>query len=275
MSIRVLNLVWEHSEAKGSALLLLLAVADYADEDGVAYPSVAALAKKSRMSERNTQYALKRLEQMGELAIKPGEGPRGANLYRVLVERNLPLFEPDSGGAKLAGAKFAGCKTKQDGVQPVSERGAIAIAPEPSLTIIEPSSDGGRDKRAKRTRPGADYTPPEHVVKWAHENGYGPYLHLHVEKFRDTCATQKRKPYADLDAAFRNCVRDDWGHVRRQAKEAERRGEAVPGLNGKCWWQTVSGIEAKAKELGLSWDDGGETYQAFVARVKAAAGVAA
>ena len=41
---------------------------------------------------------------------------------------------------------------------------------------------------------------------------------------------------------------------------------------GDLWWKNVSGVEAKAKELGLTWDAiGGETYQQFAARVRAEA----
>ena len=38
---------------------------------------------------------------------------------------------------------------------------------------------------------------------------------------------------------------------------------------GDLWWQKSSGIEAKAKELGLEWDAlNGETFQQFTSRVK-------
>jgi hypothetical protein len=35
------------------------------------------------------------------------------------------------------------------------------------------------------------------------------------------------------------------------------------------WWKTTSGIEAKAKELGLEWDAlNGESFVSFTERVK-------
>lgn len=146
MSIRALNMVWEHSEAKGSALILMLAIADFASDAGLSYPSVPTLARKSRMSERNTRYALGKLVESGELAIQTGAGPRGANLYRIMIERNLPLQfdkpEDDFGGAKFAGAKPAGAKRGSGPLQSATATPAIAIAPEPSRTIIE--SSGGK-----------------------------------------------------------------------------------------------------------------------------------
>lgn len=105
MSIRVMTQVWANSQQSGGALLILLAIADFANDDGSAYPSVETLAKKARMSERNAQYVLRKLVDDGELAISKGVGPRGANLYRVLVDRNLPLF--DSKYGRCADCGFA------------------------------------------------------------------------------------------------------------------------------------------------------------------------
>lgn len=82
--------VWKHSRQKGSTLLLLLAIADHAHDDGEgAYPSVATLAKKVRMSERNVQYLIKRLEASGELGVLHGQGPQGCNLFSVKMSARV------------------------------------------------------------------------------------------------------------------------------------------------------------------------------------------
>lgn len=83
MSIKVMSAVWEHSRAKGSELLLLLAIADYADDEGNAFPSVTNLAKKIRMTQRGTQMLLRKLEKLQELSTEHERGPNGRNLYRV------------------------------------------------------------------------------------------------------------------------------------------------------------------------------------------------
>ena len=61
MSIKVMSIIWERSERSGSELLLLLALADHADDSGACYPSVSRLAAKTRMSERSVQYMLRSL----------------------------------------------------------------------------------------------------------------------------------------------------------------------------------------------------------------------
>ena len=72
MSQRAQSLVWERSRAKGSPLLVLLAIADYARNDGRdAWPSTQTLAKRARLTDRATLLILHTLEQAGEILIEP------------------------------------------------------------------------------------------------------------------------------------------------------------------------------------------------------------
>ena len=160
-----MTLVWEHSAQNGNALLLLLAIADFADDNGISFPSVGRLALKSRMSERNTHYVIKQLVAAGELTVERGAGSRkGTNRYQILVNPTLPMFEIAPGATLAPGAKTGvwGATQGRKGVQPV--------APEPSLTVKEPS--GSRAARASpvaacfeayrqgiKTQHGADYPP--------------------------------------------------------------------------------------------------------------------
>lgn len=58
-----------------------------------------------------------------------------------------------------------------------------------------------------------EYAISEKVRAWATANGYNADLHL--DHFNDYLANRTGKPYRDLDAAFRSCVRADWGGLRR------------------------------------------------------------
>lgn len=83
MSIRVMSHVWKHSQAKGGDLLVLLAIADFADDSGTAYPSIATLGLKARLDGRNVQRSIRRLIRAGELTLGERQGPHGTNLYMV------------------------------------------------------------------------------------------------------------------------------------------------------------------------------------------------
>ena len=85
MSIEVMSRVWKHSRAYSGYLLVLLAIADHADDDGQAYPSIAGLAHKSRMTERQVHRAVTWLLELGELRVEYKQGPKGKNLYSIEV----------------------------------------------------------------------------------------------------------------------------------------------------------------------------------------------
>ena len=91
MSIKVMSRVWEHSKQSGGAKLVLLALADFANDEGSCYPSIPTIARKANMCERNVQYIIRKLIKDGELRIeKEGgwdkQGRAWAHEYRVLVK---------------------------------------------------------------------------------------------------------------------------------------------------------------------------------------------
>ena len=86
MSIHLSNTVWKYSrQQKSGALVVLLAIADYANADGIAWPAVPTLARKVRMSKRNVQRWLSSLQRDGELKVLRNEGRRGVNIYQICL----------------------------------------------------------------------------------------------------------------------------------------------------------------------------------------------
>lgn len=83
MSIEVMSRVWKHSKAEGTELLLLLAIADYADDHGVAHPYKSQLAKKCRVSERTVQRLIKKMESDGEIEIRRVDGRGNRAIIKI------------------------------------------------------------------------------------------------------------------------------------------------------------------------------------------------
>jgi helix-turn-helix protein len=88
MSNKAMTHVWENSQQKGNALLVLLAIADMADDFMVCYPGKGYLAKKCRLANaRTVRVILKKLEEDGEIQIyhrRTGER-NSTNVYRIVM----------------------------------------------------------------------------------------------------------------------------------------------------------------------------------------------
>jgi hypothetical protein len=85
MSIEVMNRVWSSSTCDGSELLVMLALGNRADDDGICWPGIKHISEKARVSERQTQNIIRRLEANGELYIETGTGRKNTNMYFVIT----------------------------------------------------------------------------------------------------------------------------------------------------------------------------------------------
>lgn len=142
MSARVTGMVFERYPIGGGEMLLALALADHAHDDGThIFPSIARLASKTRQSERSVQYQLRRMEAAGWLVlVNAGIGGRRSGYGEGGRTRQYRINPEWMKGADIAplpkGAKqdVEGCKTASERVQKVPSKGATAIAPEPNAT---------------------------------------------------------------------------------------------------------------------------------------------
>ncbi len=106
MSILAMNWVWTLEDLGPSETLVLLALADAADDDGFCWPSQAFLARKSRQTDRNVRRILARLEKMGLLRVEARSSTYGrrSNLYHLNVGFSLEPRQED---------KLSGCEEER------------------------------------------------------------------------------------------------------------------------------------------------------------------
>ncbi|HMN14945.1 MAG TPA: helix-turn-helix domain-containing protein [Bellilinea sp.] len=123
MSIKRMSAVWDESKASGSTLLLLLAIADNASDDGLAWPGIETLAQRTRLSKRGVIKQLKAAEALGELRI-----------YRRAGQHNY--YVVDVGLTKDQRKAAAEVLSKKVGI-PVEELTGVLYAP------VNASSPGG------------------------------------------------------------------------------------------------------------------------------------
>ena len=88
MGVSAITAAWEKSQAAGGELLVLLALADQADDEGVCWPSVITLAGKSRLKKRQVIRVLESLTKRGDVEVWKyridGKGPE-RNVYRLVL----------------------------------------------------------------------------------------------------------------------------------------------------------------------------------------------
>lgn len=115
VSWQAVTWVLEQSKARLGSRLVLLSIASHANREGKqSYPSVKTICLESRLSRREVQYALRDLEESGELRTMPARG--SSNRYAM----------PEV-------ANWLGAQTLRMGAQPSAQGGAQPSAPEPSF----------------------------------------------------------------------------------------------------------------------------------------------
>ena len=131
--------MWEHSRAKGSALLVLIAIADMANDEGDCWPGRTSLAKKCRMGVRNLQAKTVELDQMGELEIILNDGKQTAkgktNRYRILGVQPA-ASQSARGESDCTPGVNQTAPHKGEGVNPAAPLGVNQTAPDP---LVDPS----------------------------------------------------------------------------------------------------------------------------------------
>lgn len=83
MSIKLMSAVWERSDISSTQKLVLLALADWANDEGLCWPSIDRLAQKTGMAGRSVQRIIRDLEQIG--LVKRDEVAGKGNRYWVLT----------------------------------------------------------------------------------------------------------------------------------------------------------------------------------------------
>jgi len=89
MSNTALTAVFTHSKSEGLARLIMLSIADRADNEGRAYCGASDLSRRTNADRRNVFRALKSLREMvpAEIEVLPRKGISGCNAYRITLDQ--------------------------------------------------------------------------------------------------------------------------------------------------------------------------------------------
>lgn len=129
---------------------MLLAIADFSDDHGKAYPSVGTLSNKCRMSRRNVQYVINNLKDSGELtvAIKKGPPPKFPNLYRI----NLNALQAQPIAQVQSSARTSAIQRMSD-AQPIAHKPSVTVINHKGRFSKSASPKGEYQTTGKQTEP--------------------------------------------------------------------------------------------------------------------------
>jgi DnaD/phage-associated family protein len=198
---------------KGSALLLLLAIADFADDDGVAFPGTSTLAEKIRMSERQVVRLRQMLYESGELEYIGGGNGAGDRLtVRVTTCQkgdNLSQKGDKSGKKRVTNSPRKGDKSGKKRVTPMSPEPPVEPPIESPIRNTTTTTSGGGDD-VESDGGGATLAQ----VNKAYENEIGMFTAMMSETVGDDFDTYGGDWLIDAIKIAANSNKRSWRYVQ-------------------------------------------------------------
>ena len=211
MSIAAYEAVWERSKSKGSQRLVMLSLAEHADETGSCWPSIKRISERTNVSKRQVIRALSELVGMGEISHIPGDGRGNYSKYEILImsvkdDTMSPIEEAIKGDicdikGDTMSERVTNATTKGD---TMSYRTVI----EPSQNLKEPSKGKPptpKAKRKKRKTPALTFEIPDTLNTPAFSAAWNDYI---------THRREIKKPLTPLAAKKQLNQLQAWGLAR-------------------------------------------------------------
>lgn len=236
MSIRIMSAVFDSKTLKPTERLVMLALADHADDEGKCYPSIDRLKDRTGLSERAVQMNVRKLVDEGYLRVQIGGGKGNANLY--FVSPNPAYAAPRT---KCTPAPDAPQTPHMLRPNPAPD------APEPSGTTIEPSIEvAPRARRRPEVPIPANWVPSDRNISDAQDRQFSAQeIEDEADRFRNHHIARDTR-FRDWDAAWRT-----WLANSRKFARSGMAGKAAPGGRGPG--RSLASIVAE-RRLGGSHD---------------------
>lgn len=219
MSIRASAWAWT-VETEPTAKFVLVALADFADETGLCWPSVSTLVQRTRLAERTIQNAMRGLETNGLVVTERRDGK--PTRYRLQIGAQPPQqMHPREECTPAADAEDprSRCTPPPQDVHPTP----AADAPEPSITVSEPPLNRQSAPRARRLP--EEWWPSSGDQAFARDLGLDPTRI--ADSFRDYWHGK----------AGASATKTDWSATWRNwcRRDAERKPAHAPKPSKLAW----------------------------------------
>lgn len=241
MSIAALGWGIAQTTGSGTRKAVLIALCNYADEDGKSWPSIRRICRDTEFSERTVREALRELEAAGFVTKderRTEDGAMRSNLYTLRLSDRGQISLPRGHMAPPREREPQGTLALAQGDSGRGAGGTPGVAPpEPSLRTKKerkipplPSEETPNGVSVKRgSALPDDWTPQEtHYGKASAESLDAEWVNDQADAFRDWALANRNRPVArkaDWDRTFHS-----W--LRREIPRAALHGRR---LNGKTF----------------------------------------
>ncbi|MCC2521054.1 helix-turn-helix domain-containing protein [Vibrio coralliilyticus] len=213
MSIKYMSTILDVDAFTCTQKIILLCIADYANDEGVAWPGKSAIAKKCRVSPTTVKNQLKKLSEMGVISIRRRKTEESkihdTNVYWINLKAIINL-EPTSGNDDPRANSALGHLTPE---------GRATAGPKPSLdpsdnnrSPLNPpkgDSEGSETPRkSSRKTPMPDaFQVTKSMQDWyAQQEGFVLSVQAATEQWIDAMKA-RGATYVDWVSAWRNGMR--------------------------------------------------------------------
>jgi DNA-binding transcriptional ArsR family regulator len=214
VSFQALNWVKSIQLGDSSARFVAYMLANYADEEGSCYPTIAMLAADTDLADRTVRSAIKRLTDLGLVAVvrqRNGDGTLGRNRYRLALDETGP--KADAPAAKSAGGEGGEAPAAIDDHPAATDDhpAATAAGPikdkPPSKPPLEPS--GERERAGARTPETGEGDQPDGSTSSGATSGGGANKRSSLATERVGQDDERKKRWAVFWRKWPNTVVDD------------------------------------------------------------------
>jgi hypothetical protein len=206
--------------------LLLICLANYANDKGECWPSIASLAAQADVTTRHVSGMLHDLAKLGYLSIQEHSGKSNSYTLQVAQPTN-----PSSGVKQASGVNPSSGDPRTTVPPPTNPSSGVPTNPssgKPSYrTVKEPSSEPSEKARAKNaSQLPVDFEVTFEMESWAIKEGIAvAAIEPETAKFRDYHRA-KGSTMKDWPAAWRNWMRNSLTFNKRSSN-----GRASPQMS--------------------------------------------
>lgn len=226
MSIKYMSTILDVDAFTCTQKIILLCLADYANDDGMAWPGKSAIAKKSRVSPSTVKTQIKNLVEMGVLSVRRRKAEESkihdTNVYWINLKAIIDLGATSGSDDPRVNSDLG----------QMTQGGRATAGPKPSLDpsnnnrspLNPPVEDSGNDsapQKAKRKASVKTKFPDQFEVTsemrdwYLQQTDFVLEVRVATDQWRDAMIA-RGSTYSDWVAAWRNGMRlqNQWARER-------------------------------------------------------------